>query len=144
VRKCLWPEVAKDGRRKGERLSPFAKERDHVPIFVQKIPVKSKSSDASSRYYMIVAGREQENRLPLTFYLEVLEKLDGTKGEPYVIDPKAISKERLYGTLTAQPSSGRMRSSLSYSDESLTNQKYRRTSFHGDVDPEWAGESTRK
>lgn len=31
--------------------------------------------------------------------LTVLEKIDGTKGEIYCIDPKAVSKERLYGSL---------------------------------------------
>ena len=35
----------------------------------------------------------------LRVLLEVLEKLDGIKGEMYVIDPKAISKEVLYGSL---------------------------------------------
>jgi hypothetical protein len=31
--------------------------------------------------------------------LEAMHGLDGVKGEAYVIDPKAISKEQLYGTL---------------------------------------------
>jgi dynein heavy chain 1, cytosolic len=35
----------------------------------------------------------------LNVLLQVLERLDGVKGEIFVIDPKAISKERLYGSL---------------------------------------------
>ena len=31
--------------------------------------------------------------------LEAMEKVDGTKGEAYLIDPKAISKDELYGKL---------------------------------------------
>ncbi len=31
--------------------------------------------------------------------LEAMTAIDGIKGESYVIDPKAISKEHLYGTL---------------------------------------------
>lgn len=35
----------------------------------------------------------------LKVLLDVLEKIDGTKGEMTVIDPKAISKDKLYGSL---------------------------------------------
>jgi len=35
----------------------------------------------------------------LKVLLQVLEKIDGKKGDMYVIDPKAISKDKLYGTL---------------------------------------------
>ena len=31
--------------------------------------------------------------------LEAMEMMDGCKGEPYVIDPKAVKKEELYGFL---------------------------------------------
>lgn len=34
-----------------------------------------------------------------TVLLEALEKYDGIEGISYVIDPKAISKEDLFGTL---------------------------------------------
>ncbi len=36
--------------------------------------------------------------------LDAMTSLDGVKGESYVIDPKAISKEQLYGTLGTCPS----------------------------------------
>jgi dynein heavy chain 1 len=35
----------------------------------------------------------------LKVLLESMEKVDGVKGELYVIDPKAIVKEKLYGDL---------------------------------------------
>jgi hypothetical protein len=31
--------------------------------------------------------------------LDAMSLLDGVKGESYIIDPKAISKEQLYGVL---------------------------------------------
>lgn len=37
--------------------------------------------------------------------LDAMTSLDGVKGESYVIDPKAISKEQLYGTLGKTPCS---------------------------------------
>ena len=35
----------------------------------------------------------------LEVLLKSMEKVDGTKGDMYVIDPKAIDKEKLYGSL---------------------------------------------
>jgi dynein heavy chain 1, cytosolic len=35
----------------------------------------------------------------LKVLLTVLERMDGVKGETYVIDPKAIKKDQLYGSL---------------------------------------------
>ena len=35
----------------------------------------------------------------LKVLIKVLEKLDGVKGEMYVMDPKALSKDKLYGSL---------------------------------------------
>lgn len=48
---------------------------------------------------MVVGPVGTGKSVALKVLLRVLENLDGTKGNMYVIDPKAISKERLYGSL---------------------------------------------
>ncbi|ODM96402.1 Dynein heavy chain, cytoplasmic [Orchesella cincta] len=66
--------------------------------------------------------------------LKALERLEGTEGVSYVIDPKALSKEALYGYLDAN--------TREWSDGLFTH-ILRRTGkrqwivFDGDVDPEW-------
>jgi len=75
--------------------------------------------------------------------LDAMEKVDGVKGEAYVVDPKAVSKEELYGRLDA--------TTLEWTDGVFTDilrrvtggargEKSRRQwiMFDGDVDPEWA------
>lgn len=75
--------------------------------------------------------------------LGALEKVDGIKGEIYVIDPKAMDKEGLYGVLdgtTMEWTDGVFTSILR---TILNNQKGEADRRHwilfdGDVDPEWA------
>ena len=75
--------------------------------------------------------------------LKALEKVDGVKGEMYVIDPKAMDKEGLYGVLdgtTMEWTDGVFTSLLRMI---LANQKGEADRRHwivfdGDVDPEWA------
>lgn len=75
--------------------------------------------------------------------LESMERMDGVKGESYVIDPKALGKDALYGTLDA--------TTLEWTDGVFTNtlrtilnnvrgesEKRHWIVFDGDVDPEWA------
>ncbi|CAM9242548.1 unnamed protein product, partial [Chrysoparadoxa australica] len=75
--------------------------------------------------------------------LAALELLDGIKGEAHVIDPKAIGKEALYGSLDP--------TTLEWTDGVFTRvlrdvlanrrgggQKRHWIVFDGDVDPEWA------
>lgn len=74
---------------------------------------------------------------------EALEKLDGTKGRIYFIDPKVINKDNLYGSLdstTLEWTDGVFTSKLR---EIIANQKGESEERHwiildGDVDPEWA------
>lgn len=66
--------------------------------FVQKILQLKQVLEM--RHGVMVAGPVGVGKsTALRVLLEVLEKLDGIKGEMYVIDPKAISKEVLYGSL---------------------------------------------
>jgi dynein heavy chain 1 len=50
------------------------------------------------RHGVMVVGRSGKSAA-LRALMQALEKIDGTKGEMHVIDPKAISKDRLYGSL---------------------------------------------
>ena len=75
--------------------------------------------------------------------LDAMEKLDNVKGDAYVVDPKAVSKEELYGKLDP--------TTLEWTDGVFTdilrrilsghrgeNQRRQWIMFDGDVDPEWA------
>lgn len=75
--------------------------------------------------------------------LEALEKLDGTKGESYIVDPKAINKDDLYGKLdstTAEWTDGVFTLILRRIIDNMRGESSRRhwIIFDGDVDPEWA------
>lgn len=75
--------------------------------------------------------------------LESLEKIDGIKGESYIVDPKAISKDDLYGRLdstTAEWTDGVFTLILRRIIDNVRGESSRRhwIIFDGDVDPEWA------
>jgi dynein heavy chain 1 len=75
--------------------------------------------------------------------LETLEKVDGKKGEAYVIDPKAINKDDLYGKLdstTAEWTDGVFTMTLRniIDNRRGEDKKNHWIIFDGDVDPEWA------
>ena len=72
-----------------------------------------------------------------------MEKTDGTPGISYIIDPKAINKEELYGKLdstTAEWTDGVFTQILRrVIDNHRGESKYRHwIILDGDVDPEWA------
>ena len=72
-----------------------------------------------------------------------LERLDGIKGDIYIIDAKAMDKDALYGTLdgtTMEWQDGVFTSLLRIVVEGARGEKDRRhwIVFDGDVDPEWA------
>ncbi|GAA5873340.1 hypothetical protein JCM3774_005947 [Rhodotorula dairenensis] len=74
--------------------------------------------------------------------LAATERLTGTEGVSYVIDPKAISKEALYGTLdstTREWNDGLFTSVLRkiVDDVRGESSKTHWIVFDGDVDPEW-------
>eukprot|EP00923_Selenidium_pygospionis_P010873 GHVN01019032.1.p1 GENE.GHVN01019032.1~~GHVN01019032.1.p1 ORF type:complete len:2863 (-),score=448.94 GHVN01019032.1:301-8082(-) len=75
--------------------------------------------------------------------LDSMERIDGVKGASYVLDPKAVAKEQLYGKLDA--------TTLEWTDGVFTallrkilynvhgeSSKRHWIIFDGDVDPEWA------
>ena len=79
----------------------------------------------------------------LRVLLASMEKVDGIKGDYYAIDPKAIDKENLYGTLdgtTLEWTDGVFTSLLRRIIDNQKGESERRhwIVFDGDVDPEWA------
>ncbi|KAF9243765.1 dynein heavy chain and region D6 of dynein motor-domain-containing protein [Melanogaster broomeanus] len=74
--------------------------------------------------------------------LAALERLDGIEGVPYVIDPKAIHKDALYGTLdptTREWNDGLFTHILRKIVDDVRGESSKRhwIIFDGDVDPEW-------
>ena len=75
--------------------------------------------------------------------LEAIERIDGIKGESYIVDPKAIHKDDLYGKLdstTAEWTDGVFTQILRRIIDNIRGEAGRRhwIVFDGDVDPEWA------
>jgi dynein heavy chain 1 len=75
--------------------------------------------------------------------LDCMEVLDQKKGEAYVIDPKAFSKDDLYGKLdstTADWTDGVFTQTLRKILANVRGESQKRhwIIFDGDVDPEWA------
>ncbi|KAH7883931.1 dynein heavy chain and region D6 of dynein motor-domain-containing protein [Phlebopus sp. FC_14] len=74
--------------------------------------------------------------------LAALERLDGTEGVAYVIDPKAMHKDALYGTLdptTREWNDGLFTHILRKIVDDVRGESMKRhwIIFDGDVDPEW-------
>ncbi|KAJ2400555.1 dynein heavy chain, partial [Coemansia sp. RSA 2559] len=74
--------------------------------------------------------------------LAALERMDGIEGVSYVIDPKAVSKDDLYGTLdatTREWRDGLFTHLLRKIVDNVRGESTRRhwIVFDGDVDPEW-------
>ena len=75
--------------------------------------------------------------------LDCMEQMDGVKGDAYIIDPKAICKDDLYGKLdstTAEWTDGVLTMTLRKILDNVRGEMSRRhwIIFDGDVDPEWA------
>ena len=75
--------------------------------------------------------------------LEALTAIDGIKGESYIIDPKAVNKENLYGKLdqtTLDWTDGVFTGTLRKILDNQRGESGKRhwIIFDGDVDPEWA------
>ena len=74
--------------------------------------------------------------------LNAMTGIDKVKGESYVLDPKAINKEELYGKLddtTMEWTDGIFTNILRKINENARGESHKRhwIIFDGDVDPEW-------
>ena len=81
--------------------------------------------------------------------LEALQLVDGIKGESYIIDPKAVNKDNLYGKLdqtTLDWTDGVFTGTLRKIIDNQRGESAKRhwIIFDGDVDPEWAENSSHR
>ena len=138
-------EVSKmdDDKLKVEILK-LCNEKGFIPAdgFIQKM-LQLKQVIEMRHGVMVVGPCGVGKSTALRVLLESWEKLDGTKGDLYVIDPKAIYKENLYGSLdgtTLEWTYGVFTSLLRRIIDNQKGESERRhwIVFDGDVDPEWA------
>jgi dynein heavy chain 1 len=117
-------------------------EHELVPAegFVQK--VLQLKQVLEMRHGVMVVGRSGKSAALKTL-MQVLEAMDSTKGEMYIIEPKATNKDRLYGSLdgtTLEWTDGVFTSLLRQIIENQRGESEKRhwIVFDGDVDPDWA------
>lgn len=92
---------------------------------------------------MVVGPCGSGKSAALRVLLESMEKVDGIKGDLYVIDPKSIHKENLYGSLdgtTLEWTDGVFTGLLRRITDNQKGESERRhwVVFDGNVDPDWA------
>lgn len=91
---------------------------------------------------MLVGGTATGKTRAWQVMLQAMDHLDGKESVSYLIEPKAISKDSLYGTLdvtTREWTDGLFTSILRKILEDARGESSKRhfIVFDGDVDPEW-------
>jgi dynein heavy chain 1 len=127
-----------------EEMLKICEERSYAPDdgFIQKMLQLNQVIDM--RHGVMVVGPVGVGKsAALNVLLKSMEQVDGKKGDLYNIDPKAIDKERLYGSLdgtTLEWTDGVFTSLLRRIIDNQKGESERRhwIVFDGDVDPEWA------
>jgi len=127
-----------------EKILKLCAERGYVPEerWLEKV-LQLKQVLALRHGVMLVGPSTSGKTAAWRTLFAALEAVEGVKGESYVIDPKAIHKDQLYGTLdgtTLEWTDGVFTSTLR---QVLTNIRGESGRMHwivfdGDVDPEWA------
>lgn len=122
----------------------ICEENGYVPAdsFIQKM-LQLKQVTEMRHGVMVVGPVGVGKSAALKVLLKSMEKVDSVKGDLYIIDPKAIEKERLYGTLdgtTLEWTDGVFTALLRRIIDNQKGESERRhwVVFDGDVDPEWA------
>jgi dynein heavy chain 1 len=138
-------EVSKmDDDKLREEMLKICEEKSYAPEddFIQKMLQLNQVIDM--RHGVMVVGPVGVGKsAALNVLLKSMEQVDGKKGDLYTIDPKAIDKERLYGSLdgtTLEWTDGVFTSLLRRIIDNQKGESERRhwIVFDGDVDPEWA------
>lgn len=127
-----------------KKLDVICKDYHYVPAdqWIQKI-LQLKMVIEMRHGIMIVGPSGVGKSSALKTLLRGMEEEDGVKGELYIIDPKAVDKEGLYGVLdgtTLEWTDGIFTSLLRIILANQRGEADRRhwIVFDGDVDPEWA------
>ena len=127
-----------------EEMLKICEEKSYAPEddFIQKM-LQLNQVIAMRHGVMVVGPVGVGKSAALNVLLKAMEQVDGKKGDLYNIDPKAIDKERLYGSLdgtTLEWTDGVFTSLLRRIIDNQKGESERRhwIVFDGDVDPEWA------
>ncbi|KNC81233.1 hypothetical protein SARC_06434, partial [Sphaeroforma arctica JP610] len=112
-----------------------------TPLFIDKI-VQLYQIQAIHHGVMLVGSSGSGKSCAWEILLRALERVDGQEGVSYVIDPKAISKEALYGSLdstTREWTDGLFTGTMRKIVDNVRNEVAQRhwIVLDGDVDPEW-------
>ena len=139
---CQIEEVKEDVLR--NKIEELCKIRNLLPEekFINKI-IQLYSIQKMHHGVMMVGQSGTGKSAAWKILLEALQLIDGVKGESYIIDPKAVNKDNLYGKLdptTLDWTDGVFTGTLR---KILDNQRGESSKTHwiifdGDVDPEWA------
>ena len=139
---CVIEEVKEDELK--NKIIELCKIRNLLPEekFIDKI-LQLYSIQKMHHGVMMVGQSGTGKSAAWKILLEALTALDGIKGESYIIDPKAVNKENLYGKLdqttldwTDGVFTGTLRKILD--NQRGESNKRHWIIFDGDVDPEWA------
>lgn len=135
--------VASDLDKLKEHIAAVAAERHLVvgDVWCQKVVQLYQIQNIQHGLMMVgpsATGKSQAWRV----LLAALARLEGREGVSYVIDPKAISKDALYGTLdstTREWNDGLFTHILRKIVDNVRGEDAKRhwIIFDGDVDPEW-------
>ena len=125
------------------KIHEICKERHLVPgeAWVDKV-VQLYQIQNISHGLMMVGPSGSGKTQAWQVLMAALERMDGIEGIPYVIDPKAIDKDSLYGTLdptTREWNDGIFTHILRKIIDNVRGETNKRhwIIFDGDVDPEW-------
>ena len=139
---CVIEEVKEDELK--NKIIELCKIRNLLPEtkFIDKI-LQLYSIQKMHHGVMMVGQSGTGKSAAWKILLEALTAIDGIKGESYIIDPKAVNKENLYGKLdqtTLDWTDGVFTGTLRKILDNQRGESGKRhwIIFDGDVDPEWA------
>ena len=139
---CVIEEVKEDELKK--KIIELCNIRNLLPEtkFIDKI-LQLYSIQKMHHGVMMVGQSGTGKSAAWKILLEALTALDGIKGESYIIDPKAVNKDNLYGKLdqtTLDWTDGVFTGTLRKILDNQRGESGKRhwIIFDGDVDPEWA------
>eukprot|EP01133_Synstelium_polycarpum_P001082 gene1082-1226_t len=133
--------IAVPGLREGIEASCASRHLVPKPEWVEKI-LQLHQIQNINHGLMMVGPSGSGKTAAWQVYLEAIEGLDHTKSESHVLDPKAITKDQLFGSLdttTREWTDGLFTATLRRIIDNVRGESGKRhwIIFDGDVDPEW-------
>lgn len=136
------PEIKEDELRREIEKVCAKRNLLPTPLFMQKV-LQLYQIQRLHHGVMMVGPSGCGKSVAWRVLLEAMFKVDKVKGESYIVDPKAIIKDELYGKLdntTLEWTDGVFTGILRKITENVRGESSKRhwIIFDGDVDPEWA------